>query len=189
MNYARLRFNNSRPDLVDRVNLCRQCRFGEIVTLAPRIGDDHRRIVLDRSSREREGIDLAGNSFLLHPVRDYARDQFLFELANVHERDTDARVLKSIDRLASKGQPILVRQFDLEPKFVASKDIVFPTRKAAADADLLKHGILPLAVFVYYRRGNIEGKSNVFALIYGHGSGEWPEATYRYFIVRTFGKQ
>jgi len=147
-----------------------------MIALAPRIGDDHRGIVFDRPCRLRERIDLAGNSFLLHPIRDNAGNQFLFELANVHKRNADPGVLKSIDRLAGEGQPVLVRQFDLKPKFIPREDIIFPTCEAATDADLLKDGILPLTVFIYDRRRNIEGKSNVFTLIYRHGKAGRPEA-------------
>ena len=75
-------------------------------------------------------------------------------------------VIKPIKCLAAQRQIILVRQLDLHSEFVADINILFPTRKTSADADLLQQRFLFFTEFCVNDRRDVERKSDVLSLIY-----------------------
>ena len=122
-------------------------------------------VVCDKCRGRRKRIDLERNAFDFELVGDDLSYQLLFELADVEKPDADAGMLESIERLAMQRKKIFIRQLDLHAKLVADQYVVFPARKTAADADLLKPDRQRLTIFGVNGRRYIERKSNMLALI------------------------
>ena len=101
------------------------------------VADARAWVVTNKTRRQRERVDLERDAFVMEFVGDDTGDQFLLELADVEKLDADAGVVEPIDGFTLQREKILVRQLDLDPKFVADEDILFPPRKTPADADLL----------------------------------------------------
>ena len=130
------------------------------------VRDARARVVTDKGRRRRERIDLERHALNLEFVGDDRGYEFLFELRNIDKLDANAGIFESIESFAFQRQIIFVRQLDLHSKFVANQDVVFPTRKTAADADLLKPYGKRFAEFGIDDRRNVERKSDVLALVY-----------------------
>ena len=130
------------------------------------VGDAGRRVVAGECRWQGERVNLERHSFDLEFVGDDLCDQFLFKLAYINKFYADTGVFKAVEGFAVQRQIILVRQLDLHSKFFTDIDILFPTRKTAADADLLKASLLLFAELQINDRGYVERESYVLSLIY-----------------------
>ncbi len=74
--------------------------FEDAVAFLADIGNAWRRIVIGKRGRNDKWVYLQWNAFFIESVGDDLRDQFLFELSNVKESNSDAGVFESIDRFA-----------------------------------------------------------------------------------------
>src|SRR5215217_8183042 len=108
-------------------------------------------------------------------MRDDLADQFLLEFGDVDKFRADAVVFEFVENLADERQPIAIRQPDFEPKNFARQEIFVPFQQTSADADLVQQSLLSFAEFRVANGGNVQRKSDVLSLIYGHeiwiGSG------------------
>ena len=142
----------------------------ECVAFFADVGDARAWVFVGEGRRDDERVDLERDAFFVEFVFDDRGDELLLEARNVGELDADASVVEAIDRFARERKEIFVGQLDLETKFVADVDILFPSRKTAADTNLLELRRLPLAVLELDHRRYIKRESDVLSLIYRHRS-------------------